>query len=665
MTNATNFLHKVAYFFFKYYYILIIPFWSDKMRNIIKKLTFTTALLLSLSSTVISSYTYADNTIYDENLTDDNIEDNSNNENMEDADSYIDNKWMDISYSNIDCQPSFTYTGNSITPSVTVTSPLNEVLIEGVDYILSYSNNHYVSDEPAVITISGIGRYHGENYASFHILPKDINSCSYMITGLGTYEYSGEAYTPVPTVTIGSTTLYNDNDFTCTYENNIKAGKAKVIIDFSGNYIGTITKSFTIKKKTYDSSKKTANGVKFSYISSSFTLACGQDRNLNAYLTPVKTATGKIVYTSSDPDIATVDSHGNVKAHRVGKVTITASLKGYEPVKKSVILKVTKRKTGSSGKESNLNIVSTKRQKYTYSKMVTDINAFKKSYSEFLTINNLGKTADKRNVYEIVLGNKNAKKQLLICGSTHAREYMTSLLIMKQIEFYCANYYTGTYNGKYFSEIFENTCIHFVPMLNPDGVTISQFGPSKIRDARLRANLYAIKKRLKGGSNFFTRWKANARGVDLNSNYASSSSIKFKNGLPRDMGYKGTHSISENESKIISNLFLKLKPDAMISYHATGSILYWNYGQTGKHYSNSVTLRNTVQSLTKYSLVKGISRGPGFSDWTSKVHKTPSLTVEIGTGMCPLSIKEFSNIWKRNRYVPVASALTVASKFKS
>ncbi len=63
---------------------------------------------------------------------------------------------------------------------------------------------------------------------------------------------------------------------------------------------------------------------------------------------------------------------------------------------------------------------------------------------------------------------------------------------------------------KKYSKIFNNVKLVIMPMVNPDGVTISQYGPKKIRNATLRNNLYKI---AKGFS--FKEGKANARGVDI------------------------------------------------------------------------------------------------------------------------------------------------------
>jgi hypothetical protein len=58
------------------------------------------------------------------------------------------------------------------------------------------------------------------------------------------YAYNGKAKTP--TVTISG--LKNGTDYTVTYSSNVAVGTAKVTIKGKGNYTGTLTKTFTIKK---------------------------------------------------------------------------------------------------------------------------------------------------------------------------------------------------------------------------------------------------------------------------------------------------------------------------------------------------------------------------------------------------------------------------------
>ena len=60
--------------------------------------------------------------------------------------------------------------------------------------------------------------------------------------------YTGNDLEPVVTVCSGSTMLVEKTDYTLTYQNNINAGEATVIVTGLGNYRGTVTKTFTIEK---------------------------------------------------------------------------------------------------------------------------------------------------------------------------------------------------------------------------------------------------------------------------------------------------------------------------------------------------------------------------------------------------------------------------------
>ena len=62
-----------------------------------------------------------------------------------------------------------------------------------------------------------------------------------------TKAYTGSAIKPVPTVKIGSTTLVRGTDYTLSYANNKKAGKATITIKGKGNYKGTKKATFIIK----------------------------------------------------------------------------------------------------------------------------------------------------------------------------------------------------------------------------------------------------------------------------------------------------------------------------------------------------------------------------------------------------------------------------------
>lgn len=65
-----------------------------------------------------------------------------------------------------------------------------------------------------------------------------------------TYTYTGKAIKPTPTVKLDGKKLVKGTDYTVSYKNNKKTGKAYVIIKGKGSYTGTVKVAFTIKKKT-------------------------------------------------------------------------------------------------------------------------------------------------------------------------------------------------------------------------------------------------------------------------------------------------------------------------------------------------------------------------------------------------------------------------------
>ena len=67
------------------------------------------------------------------------------------------------------------------------------------------------------------------------------------VSGLTAKTYTGKAQTQSITVKYRNKTLKNGKDYTVSYQNNINAGTAYVIIKGKGSYSGTVKRSFTIK----------------------------------------------------------------------------------------------------------------------------------------------------------------------------------------------------------------------------------------------------------------------------------------------------------------------------------------------------------------------------------------------------------------------------------
>ena len=293
---------------------------------------------------------------------------------------------------------------------------------------------------------------------------------------------------------------------------------------------------------------------------------------------------------------------------------------------------------------------------YSYQKIENDLQLLAGYYPQYMTLDTAGVTADGRNLYVIYFGNQNASRQIFICAATHAREYMTAQLVMKQLEYYCAHYEDGSYNGTAYRDIFENTCFVIVPMVNPDGVSISQFGEEGLNREDLRQNLRAIYESDKNGGytdeaydTYLTRWKANGMGVDLNRNYSPGWESVTDRTAPSSGLYKGTQPGSEAESQALMNIVDGLSnPLLAISYHSYGSLVYWQYGQAEPLWSKNQQLAAHVEALTTYYQA-GYSNEAGFSNWCVNVKGIPSVTIETGLVPTPLPLDQFELLWSQNK----------------
>ena len=170
----------------------------------------------------------------------------------------------------------------------------------------------------------------------FDIIAIPVSIAKADVTGIKTKTYTGKALTQTPVVKLGSTTLKNNTDYKLTYKNNTNAGTATMTITGTGNYAGTITKTFTINKAAQSITAK----AKASAISVGKTTTVSLTGNK-----------GSKSFKSSDTAVATVNaSTGVVTAKKVGTVKITATsaaTANYKAASKTITIKVVPAATAS------------------------------------------------------------------------------------------------------------------------------------------------------------------------------------------------------------------------------------------------------------------------------------------------------------------------------
>lgn len=300
-------------------------------------------------------------------------------------------------------------------------------------------------------------------------------------------------------------------------------------------------------------------------------------------------------------------------------------------------------------------VVVTSHQKYSYGEYKKDLKEIQHKYGDKCQINVIGESLDNRNLYEVILGNPEAKKHMVVVANLHAREYMTVQLAMRQIEYYLSNYHKKI-AGKKVSAVLNKVAIHVVPSANPDGTAISQFGFGAIRNQRLRTNL----RKMPGSS---SRWKANARGVDLNRNW----NVAFRRGGKRGgAGFHGNQAASEPEIRALVKMINRIEKNGkitgVVSYHSTGSILYGRCagGVKAKVRKDTGRMTGVARRETGFSLMpaESLRSAAGCSrEYFLYKRNIPCITIEVGKGACPLGIGEFSSIWRKNKDVVLKEAM--------
>lgn len=313
--------------------------------------------------------------------------------------------------------------------------------------------------------------------------------------------------------------------------------------------------------------------------------------------------------------------------------------------------------TGSgevSGKELRVNREA---ELYTYEDFQEDIAILSEQYSDWMSCDSLTDTFDGREVYHLVIGNPDAEKKIFINGGIHAREYITSPLVMKQAAAYLEHIAAeDSYQEKNYQDFWENVQIHAVPMVNPDGIAISQMGLEGIFTEKARAQVEHIAQ-LDGRSleeSYLTGWKANANGVDLNRNFdALWEEYRDPAGHPSADHYKGESPGCEPESAALIELTEEEGFDRTVSYHTQGNVIYWYFAQEGQLYTDTLEFAQKISRLTGYPIDGNYQNldPAGYKDWAISKQGIPSLTIEVGQGTSPVPLEQFERIWKENEFV--------------
>ena len=284
---------------------------------------------------------------------------------------------------------------------------------------------------------------------------------------------------------------------------------------------------------------------------------------------------------------------------------------------------------------------------YSYEQMMKDMDTLRNQYPDEVTVSSIGTTELGRDIPVIRLGDLNARYHVLLQGAIHGREHLTAWLLMATADYWLDHGILG----------YSDVCYHMIPMTNPDGVIISQTG--LLNDAQYE--IYLSDKEngytTRSESSYAERWKANGEGIDINRNFPAGWELIHDRPGPSSQKYQGTKPFSAAEAVALRDYTLKFAFDATVSYHATGSLIYYSYGDQEPVNTKSKSLAKAVREISGYDLASsnGID-GAGYKDWVMEQLGIPSLTIEIGCEEAALAQREIYSIFARNYRVLPAVA---------
>ncbi len=286
------------------------------------------------------------------------------------------------------------------------------------------------------------------------------------------------------------------------------------------------------------------------------------------------------------------------------------------------------------------------REDYGYDEMMADLARLRERYP-FIEVSTIGQSVLGRDIPVVRLGT--GPKQVHYNAAIHGEEWVTAVLMMKFTEVYARARERGERIGNFdVPALWEQSSLYIVPMVNPDGVEISQEGVSRDNpyyDLLIQAN---------GGSTNFRTWAANARGVDLNNQFPAGWEREAARGprSPAPRNYSGTGPLTEPEAIALADFTRAHDFRLVIAWHSQGEEIYWGY--EGLEPPESEQITNLFADISGYRPVRYLESWAGYKDWFIQDWRRPGFTIEVGRGVNPLPMTQFWPIWSRTIGVMLA-----------
>ena len=300
-------------------------------------------------------------------------------------------------------------------------------------------------------------------------------------------------------------------------------------------------------------------------------------------------------------------------------------------------------------------------QAYSHEFVVNDANKLAKMYPEIIKVGSIGQSVEGRDLVLIEFGK--GDKKIFVCGTHHAREYISTTYLMYAIDRFAYMYKTGMNETEYdIRTILDNVTFCIVPMVNPDGVNLVQNGINAVQNPEKVAAM----KITEGKENGYRAWKANINGVDPNWNYDKDwYKSREKASSPASTGYNGTEPATEPETRAVSAYVDSQPFEAYLSMHTQGKLLYWAEDVTNPTNLGAIIQKDTGFSLIREDTPKKLSGvGGSFFDYVFRKYGKATMTVELCNyiGPKPYPDASFDKVWAPAKNVLLIFGQTIMNR---
>lgn len=293
------------------------------------------------------------------------------------------------------------------------------------------------------------------------------------------------------------------------------------------------------------------------------------------------------------------------------------------------------------------NLIVNDVDQYTFEKMVDHVNQLIRIYP-FISKGSIGQSVLGKDLIELQIGS--GSRQSNINGSFHANEWITTPVIMRFLNQYALSITNQTQiRGFSLLPYFSNTNLSLVPMVNPDGVNLVLNGSDAAGDRKQEVL------EINNQSEDFSKWKANIRGVDLNNQYPAlwerEAARKPTTPSPRD--FPGERPLTEPEAIAMANLAEQRNFEKMNAFHTQGEVIYWGF--EGLEPPESEQIVNEYARVSGYTPIQFVDSYAGYKDWFIQEFRKPGFTIELGSGVNPLPIQQFPEIYEETLGIMLAN----------